>query len=207
MTNRKFVDVNSFYPDYCEFGNWVIMKSKLTQDFIDDISEDSNVYPYKDFLNSNTDYVSLMQKDCERPMMSNHETETITNQKFLDRAKGDVLIFGLGLGVIIFPLLSDDSITSIDVVEIDLSLIEYVGNVISKQDFNRKVNIVNGDVFSYHESLKKSYDTIYLDIWEFVGEKELFEIKELHKTYHKFLNKSGWIDSWRSEKMINYGIQ
>lgn len=207
MTNRQFVNVNSFYPNYHEFGNWVIIKSKLTQDFIDDISESSNVYPYKNFLQSDTDYVSLMQKDCERPMMSNHETETITNQKFLDNAKGDVLVFGLGLGVIIFPLLLDESITSIDIVEIDLSLIEYVGNIVSKQDINQKVKIINGDVFKYHESLKKSYDTIYLDIWEFVGEKELLEIEDLHKTYHKFLNKNGWIDSWRSEKMKNYGIQ
>ena len=64
--------------------------------------------------------------------MSNHEFETLTNQKFLDNAKGDILIFGLGIGLIIFPLLTDNDIKSITIVEIDDGLIDEVFPIIIK---------------------------------------------------------------------------
>jgi spermidine synthase len=203
---RQFIDINNFYPEFVKFGKWYIIKSKLSNDYINEIDTNSKLFPYKQYLQSGKDYVSLIP-ESEQVMMSNHETETITNQKFIDNAKGNVLIFGLGLGLIIFPLLNDEQITKIDIVEIDSDIISYVGDIIKSHDVRNIVRIHKGDSFEYHNELQTTYDTIYFDIWEYVGEKELYEIKDLHKTYTIFLNKNGWMDSWRSEKMKDYGIQ
>lgn len=206
MTNREFVDISNLYPDFHDCGDYIIVKNKISQSTLDNIKVDSPFFPYKSDLKTDKEYVSLVIKSTDRPMMSSHETETITNQKFLDKATGDVLIFGLGLGLIVFPILESESITSIDIVELNSGLIDFVGELIKSKDRFGKVNIVEGDVFTFHEKITKKYDTIYIDIWEFVGEKELLEIEQFHETYSKFLNKNGWIDSWRSEKKLNYGI-
>jgi spermidine synthase len=204
--NKGFLEISHLYPNEVVCGQYTIKKNRIPQNAIDSISEDSNFFPYKNYLSSDKDYVSLIKNVDGKAMMSNYETETITNQKFLDNVKGDVLIFGLGLGLIVFPILLDDNVKSIDIVEIDNGLINYVGDIIKKEDKFNKVNIIEGDLREYHNIISKSYDTIYFDIWEFVGEQELMEIKELHQTYLPFLNKNGWIDSWRSEKMKQYGI-
>jgi len=204
--NRTFLEISHLYPNEVLCGQYTIKKNRISQIAIDSINEHSEFFPYKQYLRTDKDYVSLIKNVDGKAMMSDLETETITNQKFLDNVKGDVLIFGLGLGLIVFPILLDESIRTIDIVEIDTGLIEYVGNIIKKEYKFDKVNIINADLRDYHNVISKNYDTIYFDIWEFVGETEIEEINQLHKTYLPFLNKNGWMDSWRSEKMKQYGI-
>jgi spermidine synthase len=130
--------------------------------------------------------------------MSNHEFETLTNQKFLDNAKGDILIFGLGIGLIIFPLLTDNDIKSITIVEIDDGLIDEVFPIIIKNDLESKVSVILSNAFDFETD--KMFDTIYFDIWSVIDQQSFLEMKILSEKFTKNLKPGGWMDSWCSEE-------
>jgi spermidine synthase len=193
---RNFIDINNIYPDYLESDNYMIFKRILTKEDIE--SWKGNIGEiHKDEVHLGKEYLFLSHKGLQKTMMSNHESETITNQKFIDSAKGDVLIFGLGLGLIIFPLLKEIGINKITIIELDEGLIDMVSPIIRFQDSSRKVKIINADSFSWETQEK--FDTIYFDIWETIDEKAYIEMEILEKRYQKNLKEEGWIDSWCSE--------
>ena len=193
---RNFIDINNIYPDYLESDNYMIFKRILTKEDIE--SWKGNIGEiHKDEVHLGKEYLFLSHKGLQKTMMSNHESETITNQKFIDSAKGDVLIFGLGLGLIIFPLLKEIGINKITIIELDKGLIDMVSPIIRFQDPVRKVKIINADSFSWETQEK--FDTIYFDIWETIDEKAYIEMEILEKRYQKNLKEEGWIDSWCSE--------
>jgi len=193
---RNFIDINNLYPEYLESDNYMIFKRILTKEDIE--SWKGNIGEiHKDKVHLGKKYLFLCHKGLQKTMMSNHESETITNQKFIDSAKGDVLIFGLGLGLIVFPLLKEIGINRITIVELDKGLIDMVSPIIRFQDSSRIVKIINGNCFSWETQEK--FDTIYFDIWETIDEKAYMEMEILEKRYQKNLNQGGWIDSWCSE--------
>ena len=193
---RNFIDINNLYPGYLESDNYIISKRVLTGEDIE--SWKGNIGEiHKDKVQIGKEYLFLSHKGLQKTMMSNHESETITNQKFIDSGKGDILIFGLGLGLIVFPLLKEIGINRITIVELDKGLIDMVSPIIRFQDPLRKVKIINGDCFSWET--QERFDTIYFDIWETIDEKAYSEMGILEKRYLKNLKAGGWIDSWCSE--------
>lgn len=195
---RNFVEIEKFYPDFLELKNHIIYKKKL-----ESLDELSNIgLQYAEHVKIGKEYVILHDKNLERAMMSTHESEILTNQKFLDVCKGDVLVFGLGLGLIIFPLLNFKNVKSITIIEIDSDLIQSVGKLISTQDVDKKVNIINDNAFEYYKINKNFYDVIYFDIWAVIDKLAFDEMKTLKGLYYKFLKPGGWIDSWCSEEEL-----
>lgn len=177
---RKFIDINDFFPD-----------EKL-------VSENFEVFKKK-FHYENGDYyenVILYDRKQSRTMMDNSNLEIDTCKKFIDNANGDVLIFGLGLGFVVFPLLRDDSIKSIKIVEFDSGVIDMIEPIIKKYDPFNKVKIVQGDVFNYHKSMNSKFDSIWIDIWNKFEESERKEAIELYNIYINFVNDGGYIDYW-----------
>lgn len=150
------------------------------------------------------EYVIMRDLNTGKCMMSDHLTEAYTNKKFIEKAKGEVLVFGLGLGFILFPLLSDLSISRIVVVEIDEHWIQSISPIIKEFDVRGILEIRLGDAINYYEKLAKTeekFDTIYFDIWQDVNEEAIKEITFFHSTYLQFLKDSdSYIDSWLSEK-------
>lgn len=200
---REFIDIEPFYPDFLQSENYVLFKRSYSSEEEASKAKFNQSVNFMKFPNQialNRKYVTLLHINSNKAMMSNHESETKTNQKFLDAAKGDVLIFGLGIGLIIFPLLEDDDITSITIIEIDNGLIDMVGKIIKQKDIYSKLEIINSDAFEYNNLISKKYDTIYFDIWATIDEKAINEMYQLQSLYKKSLNDFGWIDSWCSEE-------
>ncbi len=193
---RNFIEINRIYPDCLESDNYQIFKRILTEDELS-LWKGNIAENYKKEVQIGKEYLFLYHKGLAKTMMSSHESETITNQKFIDSAKGNVLIFGLGLGLIVFPLLKEIGIRRILIVELDQGLIDMVSPIVRFQDSSRKVEIVKGDSFSWETPEK--FDTIYFDIWETIDEKAYSEMGILEKRYQKNLKEGGWIDSWCSE--------
>lgn len=202
--NRKFIDLNSIYPKDRELitQNYRIFHSILEQkdlDFI--IKNDGFIKKYVDDFVIGKEYVILEKRD-EGTMMSDHPSETKSNQHFIDNAYGDVIIFGLGIGMIIMPLLNDKDIKSITVVEKDIGLISLVGDILKSHDKSGKLNIVEGDAFEYYNKLgsgktRKQFDTIYFDIWIRVQKEQIKEMESLHGLYNKFKRGDvSYMTSW-----------
>lgn len=200
---RNFIDINQIYTDRLDSDNYCVYRTIMTQNDFDTWfkNPDASMIAYKDLVKVGKEYTILYHKHLKKPMMSNHETELVTNQKFIDNAKGDVLIFGLGLGLIVFPLLEDNDIKSIDIVEIDKSLISIIEPIIKKKDIHNKVRIIHGDVETYHlfESNQRMYDTIYFDTW-FDPIKAVEEQIRLYYFYYStWLKNNGYMDAWTNK--------
>ncbi len=136
--------------------------------------------------------------------MSDTDMERKTNARFIHRARGNVLCFGLGLGLVLRPLLLKREVESIRIVEKEQDVLDIVGEHYGQ----RKLKIVQGDAFTYETPDK--FNTIYFDIWGKLGSEQMFhEQQELQVRYRQFLKHNGdnWMDSWyRKETEDKYGF-
>lgn len=147
-------------------------------------------------------YIRLINRcDC---VMSDTPMEKETNRDFVRNAHGNVLIGGLGIGLIILAIQDKEDVKQITVVEKNREVIELVGKQLP---LNSKVCIVNDDVFEYKPLLK--YNTIYMDIWNYINEDVYNEqMKPLINRYRKYLvpkteDENRYIDCWCKRQAKN----
>lgn len=132
-------------------------------------------------------YVSLTCKHPEKfgmsqsCMMSDTPMEKFTNQAFLNYAKGNILIAGLGIGMLPASLSEKEDVESITIVELNQEVIDLVEPLIRKYVKNAdKIRIIQADAYKYpSEHPNETYDFVYLDIWDtFPGGAEDLEMLE-----------------------------
>tara|TARA_Y100000004_G_C8947144_1_gene426789 strand:+ start:423 stop:977 length:555 start_codon:yes stop_codon:yes gene_type:complete len=92
-----------------------------------------------------------------------------TNTQYNGATWGDILVLGLGLGLLPEYIKINKGITSIDVIESDAEIIEVVNWI------NSDINVINGNEFTH--TLSKQYDIIICDLWA-----EPDDISQDHKT-------------------------
>lgn len=148
------------------------------------------------------EYISLKEENTL--LMSDTPMEKRTNQHFIDNAHGDVLIAGLGIGLIILPIQDKEVVKTITVVEKNKEVIELVGKQLP---LNEKVRIINKDIYKWTPEYR--YDTIYLDIWDFINsdvyEEEMLPLKKKYIKHLKCKSKSpqAFIRCWAEEEAKN----
>lgn len=105
-------------------------------------------------------YTVLYQYIGGKWMNIMEDTELEANQahNFLSAATGDVLLAGLGLGMVIKPLLDNESVASITIVEKFQEVIDLVWKHVPKSD---KVKLIKDDIYSWIP--QKSYDVAWFD--------------------------------------------
>ena len=137
-------------------------------------------------------------------VMSDTVMEKRTNAAFVINAHGNVLIGGLGIGLILLAIQDKEDVKQITVVEKNKEVIELVG---SQLPLNSKVHIVNDDVFEYKPLFK--YNTIYMDIWNYINEDVYNEqMKPLISRYRRYLvpkseDENRYIDCWCKRQAKN----
>lgn len=129
-------------------------------------------------------------------VMSDTDMEKDTNWRAVRHANGNVLIAGLGLGMIVLPLLENPNVESITVIEKNPDVIKLVYPHL-KSD---KLAVINADIFEWKPEKTAKYDSIYFDIWTFITTDSLPDIKKLHNKFKNKLNRKNvncWMDSWQ----------
>lgn len=131
-------------------------------------------------------------------VMSNTHMERITNTEFVEQAKGNVLINGLGLGMVLEKLLEkhekEGCIEHITVIEKNPIVIELVGSYYAD---NPMITIIEADALEYKPPVGMKYDAVWHDIWTFITSDNLEDMKKLHRKYGR---RTKWQGSWaRSE--------
>ena len=153
------------------------------------------------------DYVKLYVNGTL--MMSDTPMEKRTNTDFIDNAHGDVMIAGLGIGLILHNLeekVKTGEVTSITVYEKYQDVIDLV----SPYYKHLPLTVKCADILEYIPPKGETYDTIYFDIWPTITTDNLKEIKLLHNRWKFRKRKGGWMDSWvkkflQNEKRKSYG--
>lgn len=138
-------------------------------------------------------------------MMSDTPMEQRSNIGFLlnvERAGGDVLVAGLGIGMILLPALRYDSVDRVDVVESNPDVIRLVEEPLRKavgpRD-ERKLNVIEADIFDWKPPRGKKWDVIYFDIWPTRCTDNLREISRLKRKFARRLkreNPDAWMGAW-----------
>ena len=115
-------------------------------------------------------------------MMSETPMEHRTNAGFVINAYGDVLIGGLGIGMVILAIQDNPEVRSITVIENNPNVIQAVK---PQLPLNDKVRVICDDVFKWKPDMK--FDCVYMDIWFYAGEDEYEEMKTLKRKYGHYL--------------------
>lgn len=137
--------------------------------------------------------------------MSDTQMERRTNYEFMQEARGDVMIAGLGIGLIIYnliPKIKDGTVKSITVYEKFQDVIDLVEPTIRQQlpdGFDFKV--ILGDILTYEPPKTEKYDTIYFDIWPEISSDNHKDMVLLHNRWKSRKRKGGWMDSWMKKKV------
>lgn len=128
-------------------------------------------------------------------MMTDTAMERGSNQEAVWSARGRVLIAGLGIGMILHPILSKTEVARVTVIEKYQDVIDLVAPTIQSP----KLSIACADAFEFVPEAGTHYDTIYFDIWPDISVDNLDEMTRLHRRFRKFLAPGGWMQSWQRD--------
>lgn len=138
-------------------------------------------------------------------IMSNTPMEKFTNKEFLQRAKGNVLIAGLGIGLLTQELknLPEGRISKITVVEKSEELLDFYNRIHYNSIFDN-IRVYNEDIRNFIPS--ETYDTIYFDIWDNLSYDTLEEGDNLCNHFMPYLNAGGYMSYWGKYVNDKYGL-
>lgn len=144
---------------------------------------------------SNGTYIKLLRKG--EVVMSDTDMEKRTNEKFVLNSHGDILIGGLGIGMIVLATQNLPEVSSITVIEKYPEVIELVGNQLPLND---KVKIIQSDVFDWKPEKNQKFNCIYMDIWNWIN-SDVYreEMVPLARKYAHYL-----VSKEADEKRFNY---
>lgn len=132
------------------------------------------------------EYVRLVKNGTL--FMSDTDMERRTNAHFVTWANGDVLIGGLGLGMIVLAIQDKPDVKSITIIEKEPDVISMI-EAQPRMQFNEKVKIICGDVFTWKPAKGQKFDCIYMDIWPCIDEDvyhdEMVPLKRKYAHYLK----------------------
>lgn len=137
-------------------------------------------------------YTRLMREGAFDPVMSDTPAEISDQLDFINRATGNCLLNGLGLGVVLKAILAKPKVIHVDIVEIEQDVINLVWP--TYQDGSR-VTLHHADAFTIQWPKDKRWDCAWHDIWPSLCTDNLPEIAKLkHKYAHKVKYQMAWVE-------------
>lgn len=126
-------------------------------------------------------------------VMSNTPDEIRDFSRFVGRASGQVLVNGLGLGVLLKALLDKSVVDRVKVIEKSSDVIALVAPTYRNDP---RVEIIHADCFEYMPPKGEMFEAVWHDIWDDICAANLPEMHRLHRKYGK---RTSWQASWCRE--------
>lgn len=143
------------------------------------------------------DYVKLIVDG--KLMMSDTPMEKRTNTEFIRFAHGEVMIAGLGIGLILenlIPLYESGKVTRVVVYEKYQDVIDLVAH---RYTDRLPLEVRCQDIMTYRPPREEKYDTLYFDIWPEITEDNLKDIRILHNRWKNHKNPKAYMNSWMAD--------
>jgi len=132
------------------------------------------------------------------PRMSSNYTMRLRHLPVMRVAHGDVLLTGLGLGMVAVGLLKLPTVRSVTVIELDKHLIRMM-----RSQLPPALKIEHADAFHWQPRFNARYDVIWHDIWSDLGiQRVLPEHQEIMDLYAYFLKPGGWQECFMHDRMV-----
>ncbi len=125
-------------------------------------------------------------------IMQDTEAEYTEHDWLMSRMSGDIIIGGLGLGVVNVGLLVESNVTSVTIIEKEQDIIDLVWEHCDKDD---RFTLINADVHEWEIPDGSSWDVGFFDTW-LTHEESLSSYQtRINNKYGSFVTEiSGW--SW-----------
>ncbi len=152
-------------------GEWELRENTLPpySAFVCDdplVLPNGRIIPQIGFFDREFRYLSVLQNG--REWMTLMPNEIVTQRLPIQRARGRVATYGLGLGYFAFMCARKDDVESVTVVERDESVITLFRELLLPMFVNpEKIEIVRADAFEFaeNEAKNRNFDYIFADIW------------------------------------------
>ncbi len=146
----------------------------VRDDFV--ILPDGRLLPQIGYFTDAYRYPAVLENGREWMTLLPNEIQTTIPA--VERARGRVLTYGLGLGYYAFRVSAKEDVSSVTVVEKSKELLDLFRKVLLPQfPHKEKIRLVCADAFDFAGQLKPDspYDCVFADIWHDVGDgKELY---------------------------------
>ncbi len=173
-------------------GDWRVEKFKISRKDADF----HNVMHYAGREVVPGTFTRLMRNDTV--VMSDTPAEVDDVLHFIVRARGSILINGLGLGVTLQGLHHRvEVIKDVTVIERSIDVIKLAGTYYQKM-FGDKLTIINADALTWEPPKDKHYDYVWHDIWDGICGDNWETMKQLTR---KYARKTEFQDSWCREQV------
>lgn len=133
-------------------------------------------------------------------VMSDTPDEIRDHFEIIHRAKGHVLINGLGLGVVVQAVLNKTEVGHVTVIELVPDVIALVARHYLER-FNGRLEIIEADAFTWKPPKGIKYDAVWHDIWNDIC---LDNLPEMHKLHRKYGKRCDWQGSWSRQELERY---
>lgn len=187
-----FVNMREFYPEPCSKGEAVIKHfsvGKLNAGLFNvNLRSGGDAIAPGDYTSLHVDGVLMMS---DTPM------ERRSNYGALHNARGDVLIAGMGMGVVLAPILLKPEVKSVTVIEKSQDVIDLVAHRMPNQE---KLGIICADVLTWTPPKGRKWDYCWFDIWPDICLDNLEDMKLLHR---RFARRVRWAQqSWMRDRLL-----
>ena len=175
ILDRKRYENNPYYKNIrienAKDGSWELKTEKypayrgvICDDMI--INPDFSEIPPLGFFEEDFSFPAVLEGGNE--WMTLTPVDLDTSDFAIERARGKVITFGLGLGYFAYMAAEKENVTSVTVIEKSENVIRLFKKYILPQFKNRdKVRVICADAFKYAEfdMPKEKYDFAFVDTW------------------------------------------
>lgn len=174
-------------------GKWTI--KRIT------VSEEEAKFPQLRAMMKGRGYVppgTYTQLHCNGRgiVMSDTPDERRDHYEPVYRARGHILINGLGIGMVLAAALKKPEVTKATVIEIDPDVVALVGPAYA----DARVQIITANAFNYQPPKGERYGMIWHDIWDDICGDNLTEMTRLKRKYGRRADWQGCWSEWQCRR-------
>lgn len=125
-------------------------------------------------------------------VMSDTPDEIRDHLGAIGNAHGDVLINGLGLGVVLQAVARKPEVNKVTVIEKSPDVITLVAPYYTHL-YGDKIEIIEDDALNFKPAKGSRFDMVWNDIWDDICADNLEDMKKLHRKYGRYTD---WQGSW-----------
>ena len=159
-------------------------------------SDDISLDGYKEinhigYFDKKFNYLALLKNN--EIWMSLNPNEIKTMEPYINKAKGHVLVLGLGMGYVAYMMANKKEVQDVTIIEKDQNVINIFNNLLWPSFKNKeKIKIINDDAINYLKQKQNRYDYIFADIWHSPddGLPLFLKIKKINKNIDCWLEVS-----------------
>jgi len=139
----------------------------------------------------------MMSNSFDNPIMSDTVQEIKDHWEIIKKAKGHVLINGLGLGMVAQACLNKPEVEKVTVIELSEDVIKLVAPHYKKR-FGNRFEVVNISAFDYNPPKGIRYGAVWSDIWPNICADNWESYKTLKR---KYCRRTDWYGAWMEWKI------